>query len=136
MGLSLLYSKRLQWNPPHMPSSLCSVGECILSIISHCNLQTNLEPWGGSVTGRKGLGSFLIQTALPSPRLHSDYLCGKTRQLLFLKSGLHGRDRARQWPSFEKQRPQAKRQISNESETRHGKVYFKAPGSFHSLSFR
>lgn len=71
--------KRLWWNPPHMPSSLCFMGECILSIISHCNLQTNPEPgvqitldswWNsqgkilnwlfGSVAGRKGLGSFLI----------------------------------------------------------------------------
>lgn len=27
-----------------MPSSLCFMGECILSIISHCKLQTNPEP--------------------------------------------------------------------------------------------
>lgn len=40
-----LYSKRLLWHPALMPSYLCSVGECILSIIANIvGLQTSQQP--------------------------------------------------------------------------------------------
>lgn len=77
-------------------------GFCQSFLIVICRLTRNLgcrslRTLGGTARGRFQIAWFcLIQTALPSPRLHSDHLCGKMRRLLSLKSGLHGRDSARQ----------------------------------------
>jgi hypothetical protein len=52
-GQGLLYCKRLLWDPPHMPSYLCSMNECILSIIANtAGLQTSLEPGYGAQPGK------------------------------------------------------------------------------------